>query len=175
VTARRLVFQVAVVLVAAILQVVVVNRLPLPWGHPDLLVLVVVAIALASGPERGAILGFFAGLTADLLPPAGHIAGREAFVYTLVGFLAGLFDDPEETSVVTTILVVAGASAVAVLVYAGIGGLLGDARVTGETTVHLLVATVVYDVVLAPFVVPPVSAMARRLEPVGSRSPPRPR
>jgi rod shape-determining protein MreD len=169
VTAQRLGFRFVLVIVAAILQVVVVNRLPLPGGHPDLLVLVVVAIALASGPERGAMFGFFAGFVADIMPPAGHIAGRLAFAYAIVGYAAGLLDDPEETSVLTTILVVAGGSAAAVLLYAGVGALLGDVRITPSATAHSLLATVVYDVVLAPFVVPLVSAVARRLEPAGSR------
>ena len=168
-TTRRIAYRLVIVFAAAILQVVVINQIPLPGGHPDLLVLVVVAIALASGPERGAMFGFFAGFVADVLPPAGHIAGRLAFAYTLVGYLAGLLDDPEETSVFTTILVVAAGSATVVLVYSGIGALLGDVRITGHSTIHSLVPTVVYDVVLAPFVVPLVSAVARRLEPAGSR------
>jgi rod shape-determining protein MreD len=169
VRAQRIGFRVAIVLVAAILQVVVINRLPLPIGHPDLLVLVVIGVAFASGAQRGAMLGFFAGFVADVLPPAGHIAGRLAFAYTIIGYAAGLLEDPEETSVLTTLMVVAGGSAGAVLLYSGIGGLLGDARISPSGTVHSLIATVVYDVVLAPFVVRPVSAMARRLEPAGSR------
>jgi rod shape-determining protein MreD len=169
VKAQRVGFRVVIVLVAAILQVVLINPLPLPGGHPDLLVLVVVAVAFASGPDRGAMLGFFAGFVADVMPPAAHIAGRLAFAYTIVGYAAGLLEDPEETSVLTTILVVAGGSAGAVLLYAGVGGLLGDARITPSATLHSLIATVVYDVVLAPFVVRPVSALARRLEPAGSR------
>jgi rod shape-determining protein MreD len=169
VTARRIAYRLVIVFVAAVLQVVVVNRLPLPGGHPDLLVLIVVGIGLASGSERGAMFGFFAGFVADVLPPAGHIAGRLAFAYTIVGYLAGLVGDPDETPVLTTILAVAGGSAAAVLLYSGVGALLGDVRITGPTTERLLLATVVYDVVLAPFVVPLVSAVARRLEPVGSR------
>jgi rod shape-determining protein MreD len=169
VTARRIGFRIVIVLAAAILQVVIVNRLPLPGGEPDLLVLVVIGLALASGPQLGAVMGFFAGFVADVIPPAAHIAGRMAFAYTIVGYAAGLLEDPEETSVVTTILVVAAGSAGAVLLYAGIGGLVGDARVSGSATVHSLIGTVVYDVVLAPLVVLPVSALARRLEPVGTR------
>jgi rod shape-determining protein MreD len=169
VTAQRIGFRIVIVFVAAIFQVVVINKLPLPGGHPDLLVLVVVAIAFSSGSQRGAMFGFFAGFVADVLPPAGHIAGRLAFAYTIVGYGAGLLEDPEETSVLTTILVVAGGSAAAVLLYAGVGGLLGDARISAGATAHSLVATVVYDVVLAPFVVPIVSSVARRMEPVGPR------
>jgi rod shape-determining protein MreD len=169
VRAQRIGFWVALVLIAQILQVVVINQLPLPGGVPDLLLLVVVGIALASGPERGAMVGFFAGFVADFMPPAAHIAGRLAFAYAIVGYAAGLLDDPEETSVLTTILVVAGGSAAVVLLYAGVGALLGDVRITASATTHALFSTVVYDVILAPFVVPFVSAVARRLEPVGSR------
>ncbi|HEX3823882.1 MAG TPA: rod shape-determining protein MreD [Mycobacteriales bacterium] len=169
-TARRIGYRVVIIIIAAILQVVVVNRLPLPGGHPDLVVLVIIAMALASGAQIGAILGFCGGFLADVLPPAAHIAGRLALAYTIVGYGAGLLEDPEETSVLTTILVVASGSAGAVLVYSGVGGLLGDARITASSTIHSLVATVVYDVVLSPFVVSPVSALARRLEPIRPRS-----
>jgi rod shape-determining protein MreD len=168
-TAQRVGIRIVLVVIAAILQVVVVNKWHLPGGQPDLVVLIVVAFALASGPQRGALLGFCAGLLVDVMPPAAHIAGRLAFAYTVVGYVAGLLEDPEETSVVTTILIVAGASAGAVLMYAAVGGLLGDARISATATVHSLVATVVYDVVLAPFVVPLVSGLARRLEPAGPR------
>jgi rod shape-determining protein MreD len=169
VTVRRIAFRFVIVVVAAILQVVVVNRLPLPGGHPDLVVLVVIALALASGPQLGAILGFCGGLLADVIPPAAHIAGRLALAYTIVGYTAGLLEDPEETSVLTTILVVGAGSAGAVLIYSGVGGLLGDARVTPSGTLHSVIATALYDVVLSPFVVSPVSALARRLEPVRPR------
>jgi rod shape-determining protein MreD len=169
VRAQRIGFWVVVVFVAAIAQVVIVNRLPLPGGHPDLLVLVVIGVALASGSQRGAIFGFFAGFVGDVMPPAAHIAGRDAFAYTIIGFVVGLLEDPEETSVLTSILVVAAGSAGAVLLYAALGGLLGDARITPSATVHSLIGTVVYDVILVPFVVRPVSAIGRRLEPVGVR------
>lgn len=167
--AQRVGTRFLLVVVAAILQVVVVNKLPLPYGGPDLVVLVVIAFALASGPSRGALLGFWAGLLVDVMPPAGHIAGRWAFAYTVVGYVAGLFEDPEETSVFTTILVVAGGTGAAILMYAAVGGLLGDARIHASVVLHSLLGTVVYDVILAPLVVPVVANFARRFEPVGPR------
>jgi rod shape-determining protein MreD len=154
---------------AAIVQVVVVNRIPLPYGVPDLLLLIVIGVALAAGSQEGSVVGFCAGFVADVMPPAAHIAGRLAFAYTIVGYLVGLLADPEETPVLTTLLVVVAGSAGAVLLYAGLGGLLGDVRVTPSATLHSLIATVVYDVVLAAFVVRPVAALTRRLEPIGPR------
>jgi len=163
---RRLV-PTALVVTALLLQVTLVNRIPLPNGHPDLVVLVVVALALVRGPEYGALVGFTAGLLADVVPPADHTVGRLAFAYALVGYTAGLLEDAEERSVLVTVGVVAGASALAVCAYAGVGALLGDERITLVALRNALLAAVIYDVVLAPFIVPVVSGAARRAEPAG--------
>jgi rod shape-determining protein MreD len=163
---RRLV-STAFVLTALLVQVTIVNRIPLPDGRPDLVVLVVVALALVRGPEYGALVGFVSGLAADVVPPADHTLGRLALAYAVVGYAAGLLEDAEERSVLTPVLVVAAGSAVAVIGYAGIGGLVGDERITIAALRNSLVATVIYDVVLAPFVVPVVSGAARRADPAG--------
>jgi rod shape-determining protein MreD len=155
-----------VLFTALLLQTGVVNPLDLPVGHPDLVLICVVALAVVAGPTWGTVLGFAAGLAADVVPPADHSLGRLAMAYALVGYAAGLLEDVEERSAVTTVLVVAGASATVVLVFAGVGALLGDPRVDATSVADSLVATILYDVVLAPFVVPLVSGAARRAEPV---------
>lgn len=163
---RRGLLAAVVVFTALLLQVGVVNPLGLPVGHPDLVLLSVVALALVAGPSWGTVLGFAAGLAADVMPPADHALGRLAMAYALVGYAAGLVEDVEERSAVTTVAVVAGASAAVVLVFAGVGALLGDARVNATSVADSLVATILYDVILAPFIVPLVSGAARRAEPV---------
>ena len=162
---RRLVLAVAAILTALLLQVDVVNRLHLPGGHPDLVLLALVSLALVGGPAYGAVAGFAAGFAADILPPADHTIGRLAFVYAIVGYLAGLLEDAEERSVVAAVGVVALATAAAVIAFAGVGALLGDARITASAVGHALAGGVIYDVVLAPFIVPLVSGAARRVEP----------
>jgi rod shape-determining protein MreD len=164
---RRGFLAVAVVITALMLQTGVVNRLPLPGGRPDLPILVVVALALVGGPSYGAVLGFSVGFAADVLPPADHTLGRLALAYAVVGYLAGLVEDVEERSVLTTVAVVAAGSAVAVILFAGIGALVGDDRITAEAVSRSLGATVIYDVVLAPFVVPVVSGAVRRTQLAG--------
>lgn len=166
---RRTVLQAIVVLLAYLAQVSIVDRVPLPGGRPDLLVLCVVAFALVGGPQQGAAVGFCAGLAADVLPPSAHLLGREAFAYTIVGYVAGLLEDAEEHSVLTTVFAVAAGAATAVLAYAGLGVLISDPDITRRATVHSLVAVVVYDVILAPFIVPLLAAAGRRLEPAGPR------
>ena len=165
---RRAVTAFAVLLTAVLLQVDVANRLRLPAGRPDLVLLCVVALALAAGPTAGAVIGFVAGFAVDILPPADHTIGRLALAYAVVGYAAGLLEDVEERSVPTTMFVVALTSGLAVLVYAGVGALLGDPRIYARSVAHSLFATVIYDVFLAPFVVPLVSGVARRAEPVGA-------
>jgi rod shape-determining protein MreD len=155
-----------VLLTALLVQTGIVNPLNLPIGHPDLVVLCVVALALVAGPTWGAVLGFAVGLAADVVPPADHAVGRLAMAYALVGYAAGLLEDVEERSAVTTVAVVAVASAAVVLVFAGVGAILGDPRIDAGSVANSLVATILYDVILAPFVVPLVSGAARRAEPV---------
>lgn len=162
---RRALLTVTVVVTALLLQVDLVNRLHLPGGPPDLLLVGVVSLALVGGPSYGAVVGFAAGLVADLMPPADHAVGRLAFDYAIVGYLAGLLEDAEERSVFAVIGIVAAGSVASVLLFAGVGSLLGDARVGWSSVAHVLAASTTYDVMLAPFIVPLVSAAARRVEP----------
>src|SRR5436305_829071 len=115
---RRLVLAVAAILTALLLQVDVVNRLRLPGGHPDLVLLVVVSLALVGGPAYGGVAGFAAGFAADIVPPADHTIGRLAFVYALVGYGAGLLEDAEERSVLAAVAAVALGSVASVLIFA---------------------------------------------------------
>jgi hypothetical protein len=83
-------------------------------------------------------------------------------VLCLVGYLAGQIQVDARRSVWVVLAAVAGLSATAGLLYAGVGLLFGDPRVTGEVVVSTTVSLVLYDLLLAPFVVPGVIALARR-------------
>jgi rod shape-determining protein MreD len=165
VPSARVVLAVVLVTVALALQVTMMSRLPLPGATPDLLLLVVVALALAHGPGFGLVCGFAAGLGADLVPPADHEVGRWALVLTVVGFLAGSAHDQARRSAFVPLVVVAVAGAASVLLYAGLGALMDDPNVTWVGVRELLPTAVVYDVVLSAFVLPGVLTMARRVEP----------
>lgn len=156
----------AVLLLTAIpVQAAVINRLPLPGAAPQLPLVVCLAIALAYGPMEGMLVGFAGGLVVDLAPPADHPAGRLALAWTVAGYLAGLASQETRRSTLAPILLVGGASVVAGGLFAGVGALFGDVRINPEALASVLPASVFYDVVLAPFVVPAVLAMADRLEP----------
>ncbi|EEG78144.1 rod shape-determining protein MreD [Dethiobacter alkaliphilus] len=59
--------------------------------HPDILLVIVVALSLLSDSKRGALVGLAAGLLQDIL--FGAPLGFFAFTKTLTGALAGLFAD----------------------------------------------------------------------------------
>jgi rod shape-determining protein MreD len=153
---------------ATVLQLVVLARLPLPGGTPDLVLLVVIGLALAAGPTTGAVAGFFGGLLLDAAPPADGALGRWALVMCLAGWFAGRARDLAERSVFVPVAVVALLAPATLIAYAGLGLLLGDPRVTWQAIVHSLPAATLYDVLLAPFVLPLVGYLYRR---VGPRAP----
>jgi rod shape-determining protein MreD len=165
VPASRVATATALVVISLVLQVTLLSRLPLPGATPDLLLLVVVALALAHGPDFGLVTGFAAGLAYDLAPPADHTVGLWAFVLTLIGYAAGLARDESRRSAFVPLVVVALAAAASLFLYAGLGALMSDPHVSWPRVYQLLPTAVIYDVVLGPFVVSGVLLLVRRLEP----------
>lgn len=162
-TGRRGALVSAAVLLALLLQTTVVARLPLPGSPPDLLLLVVLAVALAQGPAAGMLTGFPAGLLADLLGDAE--LGRLALVYVVAGHLAGLAAAEADRSALVPLAVVGAVAAVALVLHAAVGFLLGDPRSSLRALGLGLTTSVAYDVVLAPLVVPLVGLLVRRVDP----------
>lgn len=159
-----------VVITALLLQVSVVNRLDLPGTRPDLLLVVVVGIAIATGRSTGTVVGFGAGFLADLVPPAVHPLGELALVYAVAGYLAGRLEDAEETSVLTPLLAVALISVAAVVGFGALTSITGETRVHWGVVARQIPLFALYDVMLVPFVVPPVAWLARRVSPEVDRT-----
>ncbi|MFF4014302.1 rod shape-determining protein MreD [Streptomyces sp. NPDC001843] len=163
---NRILLSTALVVVALVVQVSVLARLHLPGAVPDLLLLTVLGLAIVYGHVGGALIGFGAGLLADLAPPADHAAGRYALVLCVIGYFAGLIK-PENgrlKSATGPMVVVVAAAIGSTLLYAGVGALVGDTAARHVGLVSLLVTAAVYDLLLAPFVVPGIIALARRLD-----------
>ncbi|MER7926968.1 MULTISPECIES: rod shape-determining protein MreD [unclassified Streptomyces] len=163
---NRILLSAPLVVVALVIQVSVLARLHLPGAVPDLLLLTVLGLAMVYGHVAGALIGFGAGLLADLAPPADHAAGRYALVLCVIGYLAGLAK-PENgrlKSATGPMAVVVAAAIGATLLYAGVGALVGDTAARHVGLVSLLFTASLYDLLLAPFVVPGIMALARRAD-----------
>lgn len=163
---NRILLSAPLVVVALVIQVSLLARLQLPGAVPDLLLLVVVGLALVYGHVAGALVGFFAGLLADLAPPSDHAIGRYALVLCVIGYAAGLTkpDSGRHRSATLPLLVVLGAAVGSTLMYAGVGSLVGDTAARHVGIVGLLLSATLYDLLLAPFAVPLVMALARKTE-----------
>ncbi|MGW6062503.1 rod shape-determining protein MreD [Streptomyces sp. NPDC055189] len=172
---NRILLSTTLIVVALVIQVSVLARLQLPGAVPDLVLLTVLGLALVYGHVGGALIGFGAGLLADLAPPADHAAGRYALVLCVIGYLAGLAK-PETgrlRSATGPLVVVVGAAIGSTLLYAGVGALVGDTAARHVGLGGLLFTAALYDLLLAPFTVPLIIALARRAEndPLGETSP----
>jgi rod shape-determining protein MreD len=157
------------VLLALLLQLSVFSEAAIRGVVPNLLLLVVIAVALARGPGYAAAVGFFAGLLLDLAPPADHTAGRWALTLVVVGWLAGLARRDARWSTPATLTVVVAGSFVGTSLFALSGLLLGDPGVTAGAVAQVVPAAILYDLLLMPVVVPIVLVVMRRLEPVAVR------
>ncbi|MDI3423799.1 rod shape-determining protein MreD [Streptomyces luteolus] len=163
---NRMLLSTTLVVLALIIQVSVLARLHLPGAVPDLMLLTVLGLALVYGHVGGALIGFGAGLLADLAPPADHAVGRYALVLCVIGYLAGLVkpDSGQLRSATGPMAVVVGAAIGSTLLYAGVGALVGDTAAAHVGLGSLLFTATLYDLLLAPFVVPAIMALARRTE-----------
>jgi rod shape-determining protein MreD len=161
-SASRVLLSVTLVLTAAVLQATVVNRMPLPGAGPDLVLLVVIGLGLVVGPTASASIGFGAGMLHDVMPPTSTEVGRWALVLCVIGYLAGQIQLDVRRPVWIVMGAVAGLSALAIVLFAGVGLLFGDERVEPAVVVATTVSTVLYDLLLAPFVSPGVMALTRR-------------
>jgi rod shape-determining protein MreD len=163
--------------VAVVVQLTVVNRLPLPGGTaPDLVLLLVAAVAVCTGPMTGLLTGFAGGLALDVAPPATHDAGEYALVFCLVGYFAARIAAASaatsgERKPWAELGLVAAAAAAGEAGKAGLGLLLSDPDVTGAAIKHVLPAAIAWDLLLTPFAYLLVSWAAGLARPVAERAP----
>jgi rod shape-determining protein MreD len=120
----------ALVSLLVLVQVAFASQMRVDRVSPDLLLLISVATGVAAGPDRGAIVGFFAGLGYDIFLSSPF--GLSALVYCVVAYAAGLFQLPLAThprwwrAISTTLASTAG-----VLLWVGMGLVLGQDQLLG--------------------------------------------
>ncbi len=150
---RRFLISCAVIAVALLAQLTFINRLTLPGGAgPDLVLLAVVALSLTGGPLAGLLTGFLAGLALDIAPPASHTIGQYALVFCLVGYGCGRLAGLGDASPSLYVAISAAAAAVGAALHAVLGVMLSDPEVTWAAVRYVLPPSLIYDVILSPFV-----------------------
>jgi rod shape-determining protein MreD len=156
------------VAITVVVQLTIMDRIAFPGGAgPDLVLLMVAALALAGGPMAGVLIGFWAGLALDVAPPGSHFTGQNALVFCLVGYACGLLADDasgdaeQGHTALFEILVMAAAAVCGEALAALLGVMLSDPRVTWPAITRVLPAAMIYDVLLCPFVLYAAAAALR--------------
>jgi rod shape-determining protein MreD len=118
----------------------------------DLLLILAVAAGIVGGAERGAVVGFFAGLAMDLMLPSPM--GLGALSYLVAGAVAGLLHAGEVRSARWRTMVIAAVGcAVGVLAFAVGGAILGRSGFLGWHLVSVVLVVSVGGAVLSPLAV----------------------
>ena len=146
----------AVVVAALTVQVSLLSRFSFEGARPDVMILLAVIAGYVAGPDRGAIVGFAAGMSFDVL--LSTPLGLSALVYTVVGYGVGAATvGMVRSSRIAPILVAAAGSAIGVLAYALAGTVLGEPTLDGPDLVAIVVFVAAINAVLAPFAVRAIS------------------
>ncbi|TCM43638.1 rod shape-determining protein MreD [Kribbella sp. VKM Ac-2568] len=170
--ALRIALAALFLMIAVTVQTSVLPHIAVAGVTCDLVMIVVLALALARGPEWGAIAGFAGGLMLDVVPPADHTTGRWALALAIAGYTAGLIRRETSAGPVgplgVALTVVLGA-VLSLTVYSATGSLLHDPAVDwGEFGVRVGIAAG-YDVVGAIVVIPLVMWVMGRVVPARER------
>lgn len=151
--------------VALVVQVSLFPHLAWQGVVPNLCLLVVVAAALTVEAPFAMLLGFAAGVMLDLAPPADHVAGRWALALTVVAFLTARLRQDVRPTALAVVATVAAASFVGTSLFALTGILLSDPAMSVSRLLEVVLVAVVWDVLLTPFVLPPLMKLFARLSP----------
>jgi rod shape-determining protein MreD len=164
---RRNIVLVLVALVAVLAQTELFPNLRAGGVIPDIVLVTVIAVALETGPDTGAVYGFGAGLFIDMFlrPPAG----LSALAYLLVGFAVGSVRARLiRTSKVQWPLVGGLGSLLGGVVFVVAGVLVGQQHLWAERTVRIIAVRALYDATLALLVFPAVARLLRGSSSVAS-------
>lgn len=138
-----------VLLSTAVLQWGVFSQLRIGGAAADLFLIMAVTAGMTSGPDRGAVMGFFAGLTLDLLTQTP--LGLGALVYGALGYLSGRVQGTVmRANRLLPPVLTAGLCSLGVLAYAVAAWMLGQANVLNQHLLTVIVVVAISSALLAP-------------------------
>ena len=148
----------ALMVVAALVQVSLASTIEVAEGHPDVVLVLVIGIALLRGPLFGAVVGFWAGLVLDVA--SLETLGLTSLLLTLVGYFAGRLGDVTTKSSAHPSLVAVALGTIGF----GLGSavlhfMLGSTISAGEFFVGVLLPSLALNLLLAY----PLYGLCRRI------------
>jgi rod shape-determining protein MreD len=149
--------------VSALLQLSAISQVAIFGVPADLSPLIVASVGFLAGSVPGAVFGFGFGLFLDTA--LMQTLGVTSLVLVVVGYLAGRVRPESGRSSLVALTTVAACSFVGTSVYALSGMLLRDPSIPVGEALRVIPEALVYDLLIAPFVLPPVMRLFRRLRP----------
>lgn len=152
----------ALIVAAIVLQTVVLARITVFGFRPDLVLVLVLAVAIRDGPLAGARVGAVAGLGMDLLITSAPV-GLSVLIYAVVGHLAGVarpYLAPGSVSAPVLLAFVTGIGATAA--YGALAAALSDVVVTGSLLVQAALVVGLVNALLSPLVFGVVDRVVER-------------
>ena len=154
----------ALLVLAALVQVSITSSIEIASGSPDVLLVLVIAIALLRGPAFGAAAGFWAGLVLDIV--SFQTLGLTSLLLTLAGYFAGSLGEVTKKSSAHPALLAVTIGTIGV----GLGSAvlhftLGETVSPSEFFVGMLLPTLALNLLLAY----PLYGLCRRIFPVAPR------
>jgi rod shape-determining protein MreD len=144
-------FVTALMAIAVLLQVTLMPRLDIGplQATPNLVVVMVVAVAMLRGVVVGAVVGFTAGLLVELMTP-GDTLGVLALAYVVIGAWCGRFANGSEPMSRPLYLIIAAGAAAIVPLWMGVVELLrGEGPSLGYLVGQLTVPHLVFSILVA--------------------------
>lgn len=150
---RRVALVLVAFLTALLLQSTLFADARLFGARPELIVLVTILVALAEGPNAGAVAGFAGGMWQDLL--GAQTVGVTALVLTFVGAVVGTLRQyiVSESPYIPASIVGVG-TFLAILTIGFVQLLLGQFEVSAAYLLRVAALSGVYGAVLTPLVAP---------------------
>jgi rod shape-determining protein MreD len=140
-----------VLVVALTLQLGMASSITFFGVQGDLLLLIAIAAGIAAGPDRGAAIGFGAGLAYDLMLQTPF--GLSALTYALVAYLVGsLQDSVLRAAWWIPVVTATAATMLGVILYGVLSTVLGD-ELVGWDLLRIALLVGIINTVAAPFVV----------------------
>jgi rod shape-determining protein MreD len=133
------------------IQLGVVANLSVFGVQADLMLLAAIAAGIAAGPDRGAAIGFAAGISYDLMLQTPF--GLSALTYSIMAYLVGsLQDSVLRAAWWIPVATATAASFVGVILYGVLGTVLGEDLV-GWELLRVAVIVAILNTIPAPLVI----------------------
>lgn len=87
----KILFKGAIIVVALVIQLTLINSVTILGLKPDLIMVVVVVFSLRKGEKEGTISGFASGLLQDIFSTS--LLGINALAKTVIGFTCGILKE----------------------------------------------------------------------------------